>query len=43
MIDSSIEKLVNYALSKGLIEECDRVWAENALLAALHLDSFTRP
>ena len=43
MIDSSIEKLVNYALSKGLIEECDRVWAENALLGALHLDSFTRP
>ena len=43
MIDASIEKLVNYALRKGLIEECDRVWAENALLNALHLDSFTRP
>ena len=43
MIDLSIEKLVNYALQKGLIEECDRVWAENALLGALHLDSFTRP
>ena len=43
MIDLSIEKLVNYALSKGLIEECDRVWAENALITALHLDSFTRP
>ena len=43
MIDLSIEKLVNYALSKGLIEECDRVWAENALISALHLDSFTRP
>ena len=43
MIDLSIEKLVNYALSKGLIEECDRVWAENALLSALQLDSFTRP
>ena len=43
MIDGSIEKLVNYALEKGLIEECDRVWAENALLAALGLDSFTRP
>ena len=43
MIDVSIEKLVNYAISKGLIEECDRVWAENALLNALHLDSFTRP
>ncbi|MBR7075187.1 MAG: UDP-glucose--hexose-1-phosphate uridylyltransferase [Oscillospiraceae bacterium] len=43
MIDLSIEKLVNYALSKGLIEECDRVWAENTLLSALQLDSFTRP
>ncbi|MCR5576939.1 MAG: UDP-glucose--hexose-1-phosphate uridylyltransferase [Oscillospiraceae bacterium] len=43
MIDTSIEKLVNYALEKGLIEECDRVWAENALLAALGLDGFTRP
>jgi len=43
MIDGSIEKLVNYALEKGLIEECDRVWAENALLNALGLDSFTRP
>ncbi len=43
MIDVSIEKLVNYALNKGLIEECDRVWAENALLSALQLDSFTRP
>jgi len=43
MIDGSIEKLVSYALEKGLIEEEDRVWAENALLNALHLDSFTRP
>ena len=43
MIDLSIEKLVNYALNKGLIEESDRVWAENALLSALHLDSFTHP
>ena len=43
MIDSSIEKLVNYAIAKGLIEECDRVWAENSLLAALGLDGFERP
>ena len=43
MIDGSIEKLVNYALEKGLIEECDRVWAENALLNALGLESFSRP
>ena len=43
MIDNSIEKLVNYALRTGLIEEEDRVWAENSLLAALGLDSFERP
>ena len=43
MIDRSIEKLVNYALEKSLIEEADRVWAENVLLAALGLESFERP
>ena len=43
MIDNSIEKLVNYAMRAGLIEEEDRVWAENALLAALGLESFERP
>ena len=43
MIDNSIEKLVCYALRKGLIEEEDRVWAENTLIAALGLDSFERP
>ena len=43
MIDLSIEKLINYAIEKGLIEQSDRVWAENALLAALRLDGFTRP
>ena len=43
MIDESIEKLVNYSVKNGLIGEADRVWAENTLLAALGLDSFTRP
>ena len=43
MIDNSIEKLVDYALRAGLIEEEDRVWAENSLLAALGLESFERP
>jgi len=43
MIDSSIEKLVNYAVHNNLIEEEDRVWAENSFLAALKLDSFSRP
>ena len=43
MIDSSIFDLVNYALRAGLIEEGDRVWAENSLIAALGLRSDTRP
>lgn len=43
MIESSLEQLVNYAVRKGLIEECDRVWAENSILALLQLDSFERP
>ena len=43
MIDSSIFDLVNYALRNGLIEESDRVWAENALIAALGLSSYSRP
>ena len=30
-------------MKRDLIEECDRVWAENALLNALGLESFTRP
>ena len=43
MIDESIFDLVNYALRTGLIEESDRVWAENSLIAALGLDGYTRP
>ena len=43
MIDSSIYDLVNYALRMGLIEGSDRVWAENSLIAALNLSSYTRP
>ena len=43
MIDKSIATLVDYALRHGLIEETDRVWAENNLLAALGLDAYTRP
>ncbi len=43
MINESIERLVNYGISSGLLEASDRVWAENSLLAALGLDSFERP
>ena len=38
-----IAALVEYAVECGLIEEADRVWARNQLLAALALDSYTEP
>ena len=40
MISNDIEALVRYAIDKNLIEESDRVWAENSLLAALGIDGF---
>ena len=39
MIDTTIEKLVAYALRTGLIEPCERFWAVNAVLEALGLPS----
>ena len=38
MIDTYISQLVQYALDKGLIDDGDRTWAFNQLLAALGLD-----
>lgn len=43
MIDTAVTKLVDYALQKGLIQECESVWAVNAILDALKLDSYTEP
>ena len=43
MVDREIQALVAYALDTGLIEPCERVWAVNALLEALGLDSYTEP
>ena len=43
MVDREIQALVAYALDTGLIEPCERVWAVNALLEALELDSYTEP
>ena len=43
MVDAAIKKLVTYAVRAGLIEECDRVYAANALLEVLKLDSYTEP
>ena len=43
MVDREIQALVAYALDTGLIEPCEQVWAVNALLEALGLDSYTEP
>ncbi len=43
MIDGNVAELVCYAIRTGLIKESDRVWAENALITALGLDSYSRP
>ena len=43
MIDGNVAELVCYAIRTGLIKESDRVWAENALITALGLDSYRRP
>ena len=43
MIDIAVAKLADYAVSTGLIEECERVWAVNTILDVLKLDSYTEP
>ena len=43
MIDASVAALVQYAVDKGLIEECDRTWAENRVLGALGISEYERP
>ncbi len=43
MRDEAISKLVTYALRTGLIQECEAIWATNAVLDALKLDSYTDP
>ena len=39
----AIRQLVTYALDKGLIQPSEEMWAVNALLEALSLDSYTPP
>ena len=41
--DTAITMLVTYALRKGLIQPCEEIWATNALLGVLKLDSYTPP
>ncbi len=43
MVNEAISKLITYARRKGLIDECETVWATNAVLEALRLDSYTDP
>ena len=41
MIDTAISKLCTYALRTGLIAENEYIWAVNAVLEVLQLDSYT--
>lgn len=43
MLEERLLQLIDYAVSHGLIEEEDRVWALNALLDALGLSGCTLP
>ena len=43
MRDQAIKDLVGYAHRTGLIEECERVWAENTLLHAMGLAAWEEP
>ena len=43
MVNEAISRLADYAFRSGLIEECDRTWAINAILDVLKLDSYTQP
>ncbi len=40
-IDGRIKQLVNYAVSRQLVEEADRAWATNVLLSHFGLSSYT--
>ena len=42
-VDIAIAQLADYAVAKGLIEECEYTWAVNGILDALKLDAFTKP
>ena len=42
-MDEAISKLITYAIRTGLIEERERLWAVNAILEVLELDSYQDP
>ncbi len=41
--NEAISQLITYAQRTGLIEECETVWATNAILEVLKLDSYADP
>ena len=43
MIDEAVDELACYAQRTGLVDPCERIWAVNAILEALKLDSYTQP
>ena len=43
MINTYITELVNYGISKGLINEADRIYTANRLIELLELDEYTAP
>lgn len=43
MIDEAVDKLACYAQRTGPGGPCERIWAVNAILEALKLDSYTQP
>ena len=43
MICKAIAELCEYALERGLIESCDRVWAVNRLMDAVKLSEWREP
>ena len=43
MINKRIAQLINYGITRGLIEPEDRYWARNGSLAVLGLDSYQEP
>ncbi len=43
MLQESIKKLVQYGINKGLIDECERVYATNQILEVMQMDEYTDP
>ena len=41
-INNQIDKLISYGILTGLIEECDKIYVQNRLLALIKLDFYER-